>query len=404
VPTLSRDDGFSLAELMISTTIMLLIVSAALTTFKNALDINDAAGQVADSSQNLRAGTNQLVRDLMMAGRVIAGAGVPVPNGSGATAIARPGPPGSSLTFDFVADDDGTLNLPSIATGYQLGPTISGNVTDIVTILTVDGFMPVIQGIGSGTPTAVQGVIAPDGSSITLPSASAWLVSDPTERNTPVVVGDLVLFKNVNGMAVQTITSKDTTHIYFAQNHVDDWFHFNQRSAALKGTVYCIKNGSDPTDLTKRACDPASMPVTSAILAANFPATSLLRLLMITYYVDNTTYVDNSTTPAGKIPRMTRVLNHFTAQALAGVVENLQLTYDLVDPTLTSVANKTSLPYTDPLTGMVYSSAMIGKVNLIVGVRSETVAKASRAYLRNQILTSVAVRSLASVDRYDTSH
>src|SRR5207237_7063353 len=100
----------------------------------------------------LRAGTNQLVRDLMMAGRIIADGGVPVPNGTGALAINRPGPTGSSLTFGLIADDDGTVMLPSITTGYHLGPTINGSTTDMVTILTVDEFMPVVQGIGTGTP------------------------------------------------------------------------------------------------------------------------------------------------------------------------------------------------------------------------------------------------------------
>ena len=49
---------------MVSTTIMLLITGGALTTFKNALAINDTAAQLADANQNLRAGTNQLIRDL----------------------------------------------------------------------------------------------------------------------------------------------------------------------------------------------------------------------------------------------------------------------------------------------------------------------------------------------------
>ena len=51
--------------------------------------------------------------------------------------------------------------------------------------------------------------------------------------------------------------------------------------------------------------------------------TTLFRVLMITYYVDNTT------TPGA--PRLVRKVNNFTPQALAGVVEDLDLTYDLVD-------------------------------------------------------------------------
>ena len=52
--------------------------------------------------------------------------------------------------------------------------------------------------------------------------------------------------------------------------------------------------------------------------------TTLFRALMITYYVDNTT------TPGA--PRLVPARSiDFTPQALAGVVEDLDLTYDLVD-------------------------------------------------------------------------
>ena len=102
VPNMSRDDGFTLTELLVATTVMLLVIGAALTTFKNALTINDSASQLADANQNLRAGTNQLIRDLMMAGRIIGPGGIALPTagGGGITPFFRPGPPpGATLTF-----------------------------------------------------------------------------------------------------------------------------------------------------------------------------------------------------------------------------------------------------------------------------------------------------------------
>ena len=88
----SREDGFTISELLVSTTVMLLVISGALTTFKNAVQINDAASQLADSSQNLRAGTNTLIRDLMMAGRIFGAEGVALPTCGGAQPFNRPGP------------------------------------------------------------------------------------------------------------------------------------------------------------------------------------------------------------------------------------------------------------------------------------------------------------------------
>jgi type II secretory pathway pseudopilin PulG len=384
VPKITNEHGFTITELLVALALTLVVTGTALTTFKNALNINETAGQLADANQNLRAGTNQLVRDLMMAGRIIAGGGVPAPSGNGVTAISRPAPPGQTLTFQLVADADGTLNLPSITHGYQLGPTINGSKTDMVTILTVDEFEPSISGLGSGTPTGLQGVIAADGSSVTLPATSPWLVGDTVNDTAAINVGDLILFKNANGAAIQTVTSKDSTHIYFAAGTLD-WFNFNQRSSSFAGTVHCIKTSS--------ACD--TLPVSNSVLTMTFPNTGLFRAMMITYYVDNTT------TPG--TPRLTRVVNHFTPQALAGVVEDLDLTYDLVDPSFNSVSDIPSLPYTDAVTGVTYTNNMIKKVNVHVGVRSESISKPAQDYVRNHISTAVDVRSLASVDRYNNA-
>ena len=120
---------------------------------------------------------------------------------------------------------------------------------------------------------------------------------------------------------------------------------------------------------------------------------TLFRALMITYYVDNTTVPGT--------PRLTRIVNHFTPQALAGVVEDLDLTYDLVDGVI-NPTEVTALPYTDVETGVTYNSNQIRKVNIHVGVRSEVLSKPAQDYVRNHITTSVDVRSLASVDRYKT--
>jgi type II secretory pathway pseudopilin PulG len=382
----SREDGFTITEMLVSLTVTMMITAAALTTFRNALAINETAGQLADANQNLRAGTNQLVRDIMMAGRIIGASGVPAPNSGSANKIVRPGPPGSTLYFNFVEDDQHNLTIPSLTTGYQLGPNINGAPTDMVTILTVDEFMEAIQGISSGTPTGLQGVLAADGSTLTLPATSPWLIGNTDNDTKPINEGDLILFKNANGMAIQTVTSKTSTVIKFEPNHTKDVFRFNQRALDIKGQVLCIKSSS--------ACDMdgGSAPTTSG----NFPATTMMRALMITYYVDNIT------TPS--IPRLTRQLNGFQPQALAGVVEDLDLTYDVVD-SVRNPTNMTSLPAQETVSGTLYkyTSNMIRKVNIHVGVRSEVLSKPSQDYVRNHISTSVDVRSLASVDKYNTS-
>ena len=81
VHTMSREHGFTLAELMISMTVTLIAVAAALTTFSQGLIMNDSGTQLSDANQNLRAGANQLMQDLMQAGRIIGPGGIPVPTG-----------------------------------------------------------------------------------------------------------------------------------------------------------------------------------------------------------------------------------------------------------------------------------------------------------------------------------
>lgn len=367
---ISRTDGFSITELLVSMAVSLVLAGSAIGTFKNGLAVNDSAAQLSDTNQNLRAGTNQLIRDIMQAGRIIGTEGIPMPTGN-ATAFSRPGP--SALTFSLIADADTTLNLPSITTGYQLGPRINGTSTDIITIMTVDEFMPVISTppAVSGSPTPIEGTIAPNGQSVTLPLNSLWLTGDTVNDSAKMQVGDLVLVKNALGTALQTITSMDSTHIYFGNNL--DWFHFNQFSASQV-----------PIILIKQT------PTTTSVWGTN-DKTSLFRAMMITYYVDNTT------TPGS--PRLMRQVNHYTPQALAGIVEDLDVTYDLVDG-INNPTNITSLPFTDAVAGVTYNSNQIRKVNLHLGVRSETISKPAQDYVRNHISTSVGVRSLASVARY----
>ena len=84
-------------------------------------------------------------------------------------------------------------------------------------------------------------MLAVDGSSFSTGTAvpclgtgatGTWLVGDATQGQSPIKKGDLVLFTDGNGAnAIQTVTSVDTSHVYFASN-VDDSFGFNQRTAA----------------------------------------------------------------------------------------------------------------------------------------------------------------------------
>jgi hypothetical protein len=116
---------------------------------------------------------------------------------------------------------------------------------------------------------------------------------------------------------------------------------------------------------------------------------SVRRLLMFTYYVHN----DSSGTP-----RLMRALNFFNPQALAGVIEDLTLSYDLVDG-VKNPTNIKSLPYTSP-EGAQYGASQIRKANLHVGVRAEDKSARQQDYVRSHLSTIIDLRNLAFVDRY----
>jgi prepilin-type N-terminal cleavage/methylation domain-containing protein len=342
---LSTDRGFTLIELLVSATISLLVLAAAATTFKNALDINEAVTLSADSSQNLRAGTNMLVRDLLQAGRRIPTGGIPTPTGAGTVLVNRPSPPGEAYNFST------ELDIQAVNPGPGLGPDVELNATDIVTILMVDMSSPLERLTVRDDPDDPPLFVAVDatGSSMTVPSEVP--IGD---QATGIKVGDLILFENALGCALQQVTNVSGQLVNFAAG---DPFNLNQRSAT-EGSITQLLGGGD---------------------------FSVARVLMITYYVDPN--------DASGAPRLMRMTNLGTPRALAGVVEDLKITYDLVD----GVNNPTNLPTPVPPDN---TPAHIRKVNLHVGVRSETRSVKSGDYIRQHINTQVSLRGLAFVDRY----
>jgi hypothetical protein len=350
-PWAGSESGFTLVELLVASVVTLAALGIAFATFSDALTLNDTTLQVADASQNLRAGSNLLVRDLLQVGRNIPTGGIAIPSGLNSEPIYRPGPPGASYTFDNTE----SVTLSAITTGDGLGPDINGVETDLITLLMVDPRHSDLK-LRPSTAAGTVPKISADGSSFNVGSQTAWLEGDPENGIPPIKEGDLIYFQTIH-TTLQTVTRISGSTVYFDDN---DPFNLNQRGAEAGSITELL--GS--------------------------PEVTARRVFMYSYYV----YED---TPG--VPRLMRQLNHFPPQALAGVVEDLELSYDLVDGTYNPV-DIPSLPHT--ANDMTYGPSQIRKVNIRLGVRSELKSRQHNDYMRNHVSTVISLRNLAYVSRY----
>jgi Tfp pilus assembly protein PilW len=350
--SLRSNRGFALSEFLVASVITLAVIGIAVQTFDDALKINDATLKLTDAGQNMRSGVNLLVRDLLQAGRDIPTGGIAIPSGSGATLVQRPSPSGWSYAFDNTT----LTTLGAVTTGNNLGATVAGRQTDMITILMGDPFLATLPKVIPNSASGAWPKLSSDGSSMTIGNAGAWFAGDLANGVAPIKQGDLLLFRSQLGNAMQVVTAANSSQVTFGSG---DPFNLNQRSAA---------NGNI-TDLLGTEM-------------------SVQRVLMITYFVQETTPGE---------PRLMRALNMNTAQALAGVVEDLQLTYDLVDGS-TNPTNVLDVPYT--VSGNTFTSSQIRKVNLRVGVRSEEKSRSTGDYMRHYVTTVASLRNLAYVAEY----
>ncbi len=333
------DAGFSLAESLVATMLTLMVIGAALGMFNNSVQLADSTRIVSETNQNLQVATSLMVRDFIQAGRGIPQGGVPIPSGAGSTAIVRPGP--TALTFPAT-----WVTLPAVSPGSSLGPTMLGVQTDIVTILYEDATL----GLSQFPLTDING----NGNQIRVDPRTS--IGGPDGLK----VGDLLLFSNALGNAMRVITHIPGGPLQQVTVAPNDPLGINQTNAA-QGSLQQLEIGPNL-----------------------YPPTTATRIVMVTYYIDNTT--------DPQLPRLVRQVNAGNQLAIALGAENLQLTFDLVDG-VTNPSNVAAPPVAN-------SPHQIRKVNVFLSARSIDKSPKTNNYFRNSIATQVGLRSLSFVDRY----
>ena len=335
--SLKNERGFSMVETLIALALSLIVLAGSIRALNDAMGLNDKSIQIADIGQNMRAGLNLLERDFMSAGWGIPTGGIPLPSGDGSTEVNRPGPPGTTYTFGAA------MTLSAVNPGAALGPKWNGRATDMVNILYADNSLQLNQ--------KPLDAIATDGSNATVNIATKIL-----GVNNEIQVGDLIAFSNALGNTVQYVTKVSGQILYF---NTGDPLNLNQPGAS-QGSISLLKSGGV------------------------YPPTTATRIWLVSYYLDFTT--DPST------PRLIRRINDRDGEAVALVLENMQLSYDLVD----GVSNPTNVKTpTAP-----NSPNQIRKVNILLSGRSTSEMKESGDYLRQSLTAQVSLRSLSFIDRY----
>ncbi|PYU74310.1 MAG: hypothetical protein DMG49_04890, partial [Acidobacteria bacterium] len=375
--------GFTIVELIIGMAVTMVALAAAVLLFRDSIKANTNVTQASDMSDNIRAGLNLIVQDLIQTGTGIPTGGISIPNTVNAAGcnigqpVNRP-PAVLKLTFQGPNSANKGCNviLPAIEPGNGLGPVVtspdgtSGPTTDIITILYADNTLALDQKPITG-PACPTGTIAPDGSQINFGTSPGCVTLGTA--GIPVNPGDLLMLYNAhnpNGV-LQTVSSVAGPIVKF---NPGDAFNLNGRTTSdTSGTILSLQDPGAP-----------------AAPNGNYPATSCTRVWMITYFLDATT--------DPKHPMLMRAVNFNTPQPVAETLENLQFSYNFADGTTPAPVNQFTVPTVPAPAGD--NENQIRSVNVYLGARSITTAAITGKYVRTNLATQVALRSMAYFNTY----
>jgi len=378
---MKKNSGFTLVEILVATAISMIALGAAMLMFRDSTKANNNVTQSADMSDNLRAGLNMIVQDLIQTATGIPTGGISIPNTANAAGcntgapVNRP-PAVMNLTFQGPNAVNVGCNviLPAIEPGNALGPVITspdgttGPATDIITVMYADNTLALDQKPING-PNCPAGSIAADGSTVTFDPGCAVIGA----AGIPVNPGDLIMIYNANNPngALQTVTSVAGQTLNFAAG---DAFNLNGHTGtATAGTILQLQNQ------------------TKGVPNGSYPATSATRVWMITYYL--------SIADDPLHPMLMRAVNFNPPNPVAESFEDLQFTFNLDDGTTPPPVGQVTVPIVPAPTGD--NENQIRSVNVYVGARTANRSVGpSGKYIRTNLSTQVALRSLAYFNTY----
>jgi prepilin-type N-terminal cleavage/methylation domain-containing protein len=365
--------GFSLFELLIAMSIGAVVMAGAVMLYTRSVQVSNIVTSRAELQTEMRGAMNQISRDLNQAGTGIPLGGIPIPS-------AASGGVNPKFACDASTCYISTSNTFTAGTLYKVAPAnnigvTTSEATDAIVITYMDPIAPTGDLTSSATgldwrayPTTN---ISLNGDTLTMPLTTTPALNDPQKG---LVVGDLLLMQNLKGSAVGTVTGFNATSGVINLVSTGDPLKFNQpANPGIAGTLSALKISPLP------AVAPFYYPVVVS------------RIMMITYFVRKD--------PTDNHLSLMRQINARTPTPVAEYIEDLQISYDMLDDSTdpaTLVANVADAALGTPA---VAKPNQIRKVNLRITARSPRL-NANGDYDRMSITTSVGPRNLSFHDTF----
>jgi len=376
---MKKQTGFTLIEFTVAMAVTLVALGATILAFRTATYSNQNVNQREDMADNIRAGLNLLEQDLIMTGMGIPTGGISIPTFAATSAcpggtsnLKRPMPTGAA-TFPVC-----NTTLPSIEPGNALGPLITApdatslTNTDIISVVYADntsGSTSTIVGMNAqpiNGSTCPAGSLSATGNTVSF-DATCFNLSTLSASGVQINPGDLIMFSNTNGNALQVVTSVSSQTLNFASG---DAFNLNGITSATGGTLVSLQNYN------------INAVTGVKTYLGTYPQTSATRVWMVSYWLDNISDPIHV--------RLDRAVNFNAAQPVGETLENLQFTFNFNDGV---AVNETTVPGG-------YSESQIRSVNLYMSTRSTSMLGQTKQYARENFQTQLSLRSMAYVNRY----
>lgn len=384
---MKRENGFTMVETLVATAILLVVIAAATSALVQAQHVTDGVGLEANTQENLRAAMHFMVRDLMQAGEGIPQGGVSIPvNAGGTSLINRPGIGGTFPTTYTVLPQvtpGSVLGQDALTMNPQTGAVLDGGLkTDVITVLYADNTLVSSANCPSGTPCALnsldvanttptcRGTISATGLTVTFDPTCFTMPGSPI----PIQVGNLMMFQNGTGTALEYVTGVSGQTITFAAG---DPAGLNQ-TGLPSGTASQISVASSPT--------------------------SLSRVWMVTYYIDDTIPTNPQLVRQVGYPNYPSAVNAVTPpQPIADAIENLTFSYNVITANPGNYVPEGAGNAPQPI--LPDTPFNITAVNVAIQGRSEYpyMGGTSPMYFQNNLGTQVSIRSLEFTNQFPTA-